>query len=165
MEAPKNTSENTKTPSCPSTSSWAYVEFSATSLQNLKVLTTQASGPRSSLVSIDDILTAFIWKIVFRARLSRLKPETKWLGLPMTYPGLVVNMAYNTDSLKSLDREKLGVIASQLRRKLDPKTSDLAYNTCALATLLSRCPDNTKVPIPAPVDNSSGKLVGKGQPL
>ncbi|CAI4045563.1 hypothetical protein SKDZ_12G0020 [Saccharomyces kudriavzevii ZP591] len=166
----KNTSVSTKVPPSPSKSSWGYVEFSAISLQNLKALAAQTVSPYSSFVSTDDIVTAFIWKLVSRARLSRMEPETrstlgravdvrKRLGLPMTYPGLLVNMTYNTYSLESMDQEPLGALASQLRRKLDPKVFDLVYNTCVLATLLSRCSDTTKVPIPAPVDTSSGIML------
>lgn len=170
VETSRNTSGEEKEQSCSSNSTWAYVEFSAISLQNLRILAMQTCTSGTKFVSTDDIVTAFIWKSVSRARLSRLKPETKStlgravdvrkrLGLPETYPGLLVNMTFNTGSLKSLDHKSLGVLASQIRRKLDPKVFDLAYNTCALATLLSRCPDKTKVSIPQPIDTLSGIMV------
>ncbi|EJT41718.1 AYT1-like protein [Saccharomyces kudriavzevii IFO 1802] len=118
VQTSKNTSVSTKVPPSPSKSSWGHVEFSAISLQNLKALAAQTVSPYSSFVSTDDIVTAFIWKLISRARLSRMEPETrstlgravdvrKRLGLPMTYPGLLVNMTYTTYSLESIDQEPL----------------------------------------------------------
>ena len=138
VETSRNISGEEKKQSCSSNSTWAYVEFSAISLQNLKILAMQTCTSGT---------------------LGRAVDVRKRLGLPATYPGLLVNMTFNTDSLKSLDHKSLGVLASQIRRKLDPKVFDLAYNTCALATLLSRCPDKTKVSIPQPIDTLSGIMV------
>lgn len=72
------------------------------------------------------------------------------------YPGALSNMTYNKSSLQKLNHEHLGIIASQLRRELDPKVRDMAYDTRALATFLNRCVDKSKISITAAVDISSG---------
>ena len=68
-------------------------------------------------------------------------------------------MAYNKDTLQNLADRPLGAIASQLRRKLDPKVVDLAYNTRALATFQAQSADKTKTSATACVDSSSGIML------
>ncbi|KAA8642061.1 hypothetical protein EYZ11_011505 [Aspergillus tanneri] len=169
--SPKSTSNNTTLlEEAPSISSWRYVEFAAASLQALKSLATQTKDPHCGFISTDDALCAFIWKCTSRARESRLEPGTlstfaraldarQCLGIPSTYPGTLSNMAYSKSALQDLSQEPLGIIASQLRRQLDPKVRDLAYDTRALATFLNRCADKSKILITAAVDISSGMLL------
>lgn len=127
----------------------------------------ETKDPQCGFISTDDALCAFIWKCISRARECRLEPgkfstfaraldARQGLGVPSTYPGALSNMAYNKSSLQSLIHAPLGIIASQLRRELDPKVRDLAYDTRALATFLSRCVDKSKILITAAVDISSG---------
>lgn len=159
---PKTTPSETP-PAC----SWHYIEFSASSSQLLKSQATQTKDPQSDFISTDDAICAFIWKCVSRARESRLDPMVpstfaraldarQSLGLPRTYPGALSNMAYSKSTLQDLNKETLGVIASKLRRQLEPKVRDLAYDTRALATFLDRCVDKSKILITAAVDISSG---------
>ncbi|PYI01165.1 hypothetical protein BO78DRAFT_328278 [Aspergillus sclerotiicarbonarius CBS 121057] len=166
----KPKSQNTGGNPPPPQSTWGYVAFSAASLNTLKTLATQTKNPQSGFISTDDTISAFIWKCTSRARAFRLTPGTvstfaraidarQCLGVPSTYPGALSNMTYNTYSLQNLDEEPLGVIASQLRRQLDPKVRDLAYDTRALATFLSRCADKSKVLITASVDAASGIML------
>ena len=63
-------------------------------------------------------------------------------------------MTYNTSTLQKLVDEPLGAVASQLRSVLDPKTSNLAYNTSALATCLNRAPDKNIFSVTATLDLS-----------
>jgi hypothetical protein len=70
------------------------------------------------------------------------------------YPGAVQNMTYHTSSLQKLINEPLGIIASQLRSAVDPKTSTLGHDTQALATILSRSADKNIVSITASLDLS-----------
>lgn len=164
---PKPINDDTTPTEVPSICSWRYVEFSAASLQALKFLAMETKDPQCGFISTDDALCAFIWKCISRARECRLEPgklstfaraldARQGLGVPSTYPGALSNMAYNKSSLQSLIHEPLGIIASQLRRELDPKVRDLAYDTRALATFLSRCVDKSKILITAAVDISSG---------
>ncbi|TIC33557.1 hypothetical protein E3Q09_03428 [Wallemia mellicola] len=150
-----------------SISSWRYVEFSAASLQTLKDLAGETKEPHCGFISTDDVLCAFIWKCTCRAREPRLEPGKlstfaravdgrHCLGVPSMYPGALSNMTYNKSSLQKLNHEHLGIIASQLRRELDPKVRDMAYDTRALATFLNRCVDKSKISITAAVDISSG---------
>ncbi|KAJ6024292.1 Transferase [Penicillium herquei] len=157
-------------PSAPATSApstWAYVTFSATALESLKIEATKTITLPSGFVSTDDALCAFIWKCVSHARITRLAPNTKSsfaravdirqrMGLPISYPGMFQNMTYQHDTLQSLAEEPLGVIASELRRQLDPKVRDLVYNARSLATYLTRTPDKSKVSFTACVDIPSG---------
>ena len=64
-------------------------------------------------------------------------------------------MTYNKSTLQKLVEEPLGSLASQLRSAVDPKTSNLAYNTRALATCLDRAPDKNIFSITATLDLST----------
>lgn len=145
--------------------SWAYFTFRSASLTALKSLATKSIAPPATYVSTDDALSAFIWQSVVRARLSRLNPRAestfaravdvrRYLRVPQTYPGFMQNMTYHTYTLERLVEEPLGAVASQLRRAVDPKTSNLAYNTRALATVLDRAPDNHAISLTAGADMS-----------
>lgn len=149
--------------SAPSRCTWTYFTFSTSSLRALKALAT--SSISSGYISTDDALSAFIWQSIIRARRPRLSPTIKptfaravdprrFLGIPQTYPGLVQNMTYNTATLQKLVEEPLGAVASDLRSALNPQTSNLGYNTRALATILSRNPDKNTVSVTASLDLS-----------
>ncbi|KAJ5930022.1 hypothetical protein N7466_005515 [Penicillium verhagenii] len=146
---------------------WAYVNFSPGALQTLKSSATNSRTVPSGFVSTDDTVCAFMWKCVSRARVQRLDSTTKStfaravdvrerLGVPTTYPGMLQSMAYNSSTLQDLVEQPLGAIASEFRRQLDPKVRDLAYNTRALATYLTRSPDKTKVSFLASVELLTG---------
>ncbi|KAL1968670.1 hypothetical protein VTN77DRAFT_1496 [Rasamsonia byssochlamydoides] len=144
---------------------WAYFTFHPTSLTALKSLATKTITLPSGYISTDDALSAFIWQSVIRARLPRLNPTAEstlaravnvrhYLDISQTYPGLVQNMTYHTYTLQKLVEEPLGGVASQLRSALDPKTSNLGYNTRALATFLNRTPDKNIISFTATLDLS-----------
>lgn len=150
------------TPKC----TWAYFTFPPASLRALKSLATETITLPSGYISTDDALSAFIWQSVIRARLPRLNPTAestfaravdvrRYLDIPLTYPGLVQNMTYHTYTLQKLVEEPLGGVASQLRSVLDPKTSNLGYNTRALATFLNRTPDKNVISFTATLDLSA----------
>jgi len=133
----------------PPNCTWAYFIFSPTSLTVLKLFATKTIMLSSGYISTDDVLSAFIWQSVIRARLPRLNPTTestlaravdsrRYMNIPQTYTGLVQNMAYHTYQLQELVEEPLGRVASQFRWAVDPKTSDIGYRTRALATFLNR---------------------------
>ncbi|EAW07659.1 putative trichothecene 3-O-acetyltransferase [Aspergillus clavatus NRRL 1] len=143
----------------PPQSTWAYVTFSPASLAELKSLATKTLT--SGFVSTDDVLSAFVWQAITRARLPRLDPGAEstfgravnvrsYLGVPETYPGLFQDMTFSTRTLQQLVNEPLGSIASQLRSSLDPKT--LVYHVRALATIFSRTPDKSVFSFGASID-------------
>jgi hypothetical protein len=134
----------------PPQSKWAYFDFSHHSLTALKSLA--ASSLSSGFVSTDDVLTAFIYRSILRARLPRLDPSKtatlaravdvrRFLDVPNTYPGIIQNMTYHTNTIQDLLSLPLGIVASQLRLALDLETSTLAHHTRALATALTRSKD------------------------
>jgi hypothetical protein len=144
---------------------WAYFNFPAASLRNLKTLAMKSVTDPSSYVSTDDVLSAFIWQGVSRARLPRLESyqETtfaravdprRYLDIPTTYPGLVQNMTYTVYKLEELTKQPVGVIASELRRAVDPKTSNLAYATRALTTWFLRAEEKSEINVTATLDLS-----------
>ncbi|EXJ66750.1 uncharacterized protein A1O5_09945 [Cladophialophora psammophila CBS 110553] len=146
--------------------SWIYFDFSAASLARLKSQAMQFITSQSGYVSTDDVLSAFIWLCVARARLPRLEAnrETtlaraidprRYLGIPATYPGLVQNMTYSTYTFERLLNAPLGHIASKLREAIDPATSNLAYATRALATRLHRSPEDNSINVTATLDLSA----------
>lgn len=140
----KPTQPQSQPPKC----TWAYFLFPATSLAALKSLAMNAVTP-GSFVSTDDVLSAFTWQSITRARLPRLGTPSalsstlsrnvdvrRYLSIPSTYPGLVSNATTHTSVIDTLIKEPLGRIASQLRSALDPES--LSHKTRALATLISR---------------------------
>ena len=148
----------------PPNCTWAYFIFSPTSLILLKSFATK-SIMLSSGYTTDDVLTAFIWQSIIRARLPRLNPTAdstlaravdsrRYLNIPQTYTGVVHTMAYHTYQLQELADEPLGRIASQLRSAVDPKTSDIGYRTRALATLLNRSPVKNVISVRATLDST-----------
>lgn len=121
---------------------WAYFIFSATALADLKLLAIESV--HTGYVSTDDVLSAFIWQAVTRARLHRLTHPMEalstfsrqvdarsHLNLPATYPGVVVQKTSNSVTVEELLNEPLGVVASQLRSSL---TQDLGYKARLAAT-------------------------------
>ncbi|MCJ1246356.1 hypothetical protein MMC30_003563 [Trapelia coarctata] len=153
------------TPPPPPKCTWTYFTFNPTSLTALKSLATKTITLPSGYISTDDALSAFIWQSVIRARLPRLNPTAEstfaravnvrhYLGISQTYPGVIQNMTYHTYTLQKLVEEPLGGVASQLRLALDPKTSNLGYNTRALATFLNRTPDKSFISFTATLDLS-----------
>lgn len=162
--SPQSTSSGTSNPIPNPT--WAYFAFSLASLTALKLLATKTITVSSGFISTDDALSAFIWQSVIRARLPRLDPNSeatfaravdprRYLGIPLTYPGIVQNMAYSTSTVQKLVVEPLGGVASQLRSAVDPETSDLGYRTRALATALHRAADKNTISVAATLDLSS----------
>lgn len=145
---PKEGSTSYSQPEC----LWAYFSFSNESLTQLKSLA--ASTITSRYVSTDDTISAFIWQLVARARLLRLPPNTqttfaraidarRFVGVSKTYLGLLNNMTYHKHSLEYVSQASLGTIASELRRAVDPMTSQLEYNTRAYATAFTQSEDKS----------------------
>lgn len=135
-----------------SISTWVYYAFPPASLVSLKSVAMETVP--AGYVSTDDAVSALIWQSVVRARLARLDPESEstlaraidirpFLGIPETYPGLIQNMTYHTNTLRKLVEEPLGVVAARLRSALDPETSNLGHLSRALATYLTRTPDKS----------------------
>jgi len=155
------TSEGQKNaPAC----SWACFSFSKTSLQNLKSTAVQ-TAPRN-FISTDDALSALIWKSITSARLARLSSSTpsifaravdvrRLLSISPMHPGFVQNMTYNTFTFQELVSMPLGILASHLRAKIDPKTSTLSHDTRALATLLARSEDKSGISLAASIKRTS----------
>lgn len=146
--------------------SWAYFSFSKSSLQTLKSTATQTCPPGPAFISTDDALSAFIWKSITSIRLARLSATTpstfaravdvrQMLGIPTMHPGFVQNMTYNTFTFGELLEMPLGVLASHLRSKIDPKSSTLVHDTRALATLLTRSKDRSCVSFAASLKSTS----------
>ncbi|MCJ1359985.1 MAG: hypothetical protein MMC33_009988 [Icmadophila ericetorum] len=164
---PDPVSTNTDGASVPpfslSISTWAYFTFSPVSLAALKSFAIKTLTLSSGYISTDDTLSAFIWQSVIRARLHRSEPSDKttftravdqrrYLGISPTYLGALQNMTYNTYTLQKLVDEPLGAIASQLRLAVDPKTSNLSYQTRAMATAMARAPDKDAISVTATTD-------------
>lgn len=153
-------STTTTTNEPPTPASWRYVDFSAASVAALKSEAAKTKDSNIKFISTDDAISAFIWKCVSQAREHRLAPNTtsnfvrsldarQCLGLPDTYPGTLTNMSYNRLDLQDLHQRSLGSIASVLRNDLDPTVRDLAHDTRALVTCMSRSFDKSKFSIAA----------------
>ncbi|TDL22073.1 hypothetical protein BD410DRAFT_789156 [Rickenella mellea] len=168
---PGDTIDGSTTPSHPPPRcTWTYFTFNPASLTALKSHATKSLPLSSGYVSTDDALSAFIWQSIMRARLPRLDSTAeatftravdvrRYLDIPATYPGMVQNLRYHTYTVQKLVEEPLGRVASQLRSAVDHKTSHLAYDTRALATLLDRTPDKTGISLTATLDLSTDVML------
>lgn len=141
-------SHSTPQPEC----TWAYFGFDSDALTRMKAEANETIT--TDYISTDDTITAFIWKLVSRARCARLPPDSqsnlaravdarRFVGVSKTYLGLLDNMTYHTFSLEKLVSMSLGEIASDLRRAVDPKTSQLEYNTRSYATAFVQAQDKS----------------------
>jgi hypothetical protein len=141
-------------PSVPPKCSWVYFTFSASSLAKLKALT--MGTVTEGYITTDDALTALIWQATMRARrpryestveatIARAVDVRRFMGVSSTYAGILQNMTYHTYKLQALLEEPVGGLASNLRAPLNPKTSKLAYNTRALATVMARSKDTSSI--------------------
>lgn len=132
---------------------WTYLGFTATSLSSLKRLASQALAADVPFVSTDDVLSAFIWQSITRARHPRLdSPQSTpttlsrnvdvrhHFDLPPTYPGLLTTATSHTYSVDDLiNQASLGAIASHLRAALDP--GSLRHSAEAQAAAIARNKD------------------------
>lgn len=159
---------NPPAPAPPQNYSWTYFSFDEAALKAIKSLATMTL--KTGFVSTDDALSAFVWQSVVRVRLPRLGPSAQstfaravnvrsHLSVSQSYPGLLQSMVNSTYTAQELVDDTLGGVASKLRSELDPKTSDLAYKTRALAMFLNRSPDKTVISLTALVDLSTGIML------
>lgn len=132
---------------------WAYLGFSAASLSSLKKLASQSLTADVTFVSTDDVLSAFIWQSISRARHPRMDSPRSTLttltrnvdvrrhfDLPPTYPGLMTTATSHTCPVDDLVNQKsLGVVASGLRAALSPDS--LRHNAVVQATGIARNKD------------------------
>ncbi|KAA8906626.1 hypothetical protein TRICI_005126 [Trichomonascus ciferrii] len=125
---------------------WRTFIFNRKSLEQIKALANDTLPSSTEFISTDDAVSALIWQAVTRARLPRLDPEEEticgracdvrsYLNVSKCYPGVLQNMVYSIFTFKQLVSSSLGVIASDLRSKLNP--SAVARNTQAIATHLA----------------------------
>lgn len=108
---------------------WAYFNFAASALSELKKLTTSTLPDSSSFVSTDDCICALLWQSLARVRLHRLNSAMhlrflrqvdvrKYMEIPETYPGCMVTSVSRSLSLGEVTSESLGSVASLLRELL-----------------------------------------------
>lgn len=151
QEAGAHAKSRESQPSAPSHALvWAYLDFPAASLTSLKKLTSQTLAVDTAFVSTDDVLSAFIWQSITRARRPRLDsprstPTTltrnvdvrPHFDLPPTYPGMMTTATSHTYPVDDLINQKsLGVVASGLRAALNRGL--LRNNAIGQATAIAR---------------------------
>lgn len=129
---------------------WAYLEFPAASLASLKTLASQNLTADAAFISTDDVLSAFIWQSITRARQPRLdSPQSTpttltrnvdvrhHFDLPPTYPGLMTTATWHFSSVDDLVHQRsLGAVASDLRAALNP--DNLKYHAQLQARTISQ---------------------------
>jgi hypothetical protein len=149
-----DSSEAATPAAAPPQCSWVYFNFRSSSLEQLKRSAT-AELPKdiATFVSTDDVLSAFIFRSIIRARASRLSADTtvtlaravdarRYLDARADYPGILQNMTYTSCQLSKLTDTPVGHIAALMRRDVDPITSDIGRRTRSLATFISQAPGN-----------------------
>lgn len=149
----------------PPATHWAYFNFPADALCELKAEATKSKDSSVSYVTTDDALSALIWQSTCRARNTRMPSDWSstlgravdgrtFVGMSSKHPGCVTNMAYHDSTFDELGQQSLGQTAGVLRKAVDPKTSRLSETTRAYATLLSRAEDKSTVSVTAQLDLS-----------
>ncbi|KAF7559184.1 hypothetical protein G7046_g4979 [Stylonectria norvegica] len=168
MVKPSPSAPDSSSPPSPPPSRWANFSFSASSLAELKASALENLDPSVEFISTDDVLNAFIWQSVNRARLPRLGAASSskfvravnarpYFDVPTTYPGMLVCMAYSSSTVGELQALPLGRAASRLRLGLDP--GKLRYQMQAVATLFDRNQDKTVFSPSAAVNATSDCLL------
>ena len=151
--------ERNPPPPDPSKGVWTYFTFDAPSLDALKSRATPDLPASTKYISTDDVLSAFVWQSVARARLPRVAdpPSTptlfgravdsrRFLNVSATYPGLLQTVSYHESTFAGVVVDRtLGGLAAELRAALDPKTSNVGYRTRALATVIDRRADKSGI--------------------
>lgn len=133
---------------------WAYFSFDARSLHDLKVEAEKTKDESTPFISTDDAVSAFIWKSTTKARIPRLhaSDNTKFcravdvrsaVGVPKSYPGLLQIMTYHSGRVQCIADAPLGVIAADLRSKLDP--DELRRRTREFATSIAKTIDRASI--------------------
>lgn len=114
---------------------WEYFDFSAASLASLKEVASPELTSEVTFVSTDDVLSAFIWQSLTRARHPRLDhpratPTTlsrnvdvrRYFDLPSTYPGLMTAAIWPMLFVDDIvNHRSVGAVASDLRAALRPE--------------------------------------------
>ncbi|KAG8163171.1 hypothetical protein KVR01_007649 [Diaporthe batatas] len=133
---------------------WAYLEFPAASLANLKQLGSETLNTSdATFVSTDDVLTALTWQLMTRARqpglnsqqstkttLTRNVDIRSHFGLPSTYPGLMTTSTIHEHTVDDVEHKPLGAVASSLRAALRPAL--LRESAKAQASIIARCKES-----------------------
>ncbi|KAK4146872.1 uncharacterized protein C8A04DRAFT_9569 [Dichotomopilus funicola] len=153
---------------------WASFSFSGQSLAALKAAALETATSKN--ISTDDTLTAFIFQSITRSRSSRLlrsqNPGTtthctlgravdarRYLNIPATYPGVLSNMVYHSQSVQETISMPLGVLASELRREVDPAASQIGLYTRALAARIRQSPSKGSISPTAAFSSSRGIII------
>lgn len=146
---------------------WSSFRIPRASITELKKVANAARN--SEYISTDDVLAAFMWQAVTRARLQRFDANSattnmrslnvrKVLGLPANMPGCLQNSIYTTLTMGQVANLPLGAVASHLRNTITNPSPSVEYTVRALATALSRLEDKTKLATSAKLDNSKDVL-------
>lgn len=157
----------TEAPEPPAKATWASFLFSPSSLSSLKSIASSTLPSDCAFISTDDALSALIYRHVARSRLPRLPHTTtsKYTravdvrpyipSIPPTYPGMAQSLVHFSQSIGSLAEESLSSLAAKVRAAVDPKTSNVAYVTRAMATVLARAEDKNIVGFTGPINPTS----------
>ncbi|PPQ94381.1 hypothetical protein CVT25_002440 [Psilocybe cyanescens] len=94
----------------PPNCTWAYFSFSAASLAALKNLAVPTLPSSTDFISTDDVLTAFIWQHITRARLPRL-----------SLPADSTNSESTQHNRETSTRTSTSTRRSTLARAIDPR--------------------------------------------
>ena len=150
---------------------WTIFTFSAASLRSLRQAATLNVTDPPGYVSTDDVLTVFLWQSITRICQVRLDHGTDvslcravdvrryFDGIHLQYPGMMQNCVYHTHIIENLLHLSPGGVASELRRAINPETSDIKYKTRALATYLERYTDKRGVSFAGSLDLTKDVMI------
>ena len=149
---------------------WRHFNITAQACSKLKALASKSLPLGTPYISSDDAISAFMWQSISRVRGSNIdKSEQvhfaravdlrRYLGISPNHPGFVQSMTYHSFSADEVVNAPLGTLASDLRKAVDPKTSDLEHHGRSFATLISRTPDKTRTSYLAGFDMSKDVML------
>ncbi|KAI4196418.1 MAG: hypothetical protein LQ350_006563 [Teloschistes chrysophthalmus] len=148
--APKEKKESKNSP--PST--WSYFAVSASNLERLKF---EGSLNSTSYISTNDVLTAFVWRVMTRARFPNLPPDPAKASLLLratngrrildppvsnSYLGNIITCSRNRFPVKTLFEAPLSDIVQAVRKETNRVTDN---HIRSFATLIEKKPDRSKI--------------------
>lgn len=166
---PPSPSTNDSPSSPPPICTWAHLLFPATSLSKLKKLAIAELRQEGTYISTDDVITAFVYQAITRARLPRLGTHTTStlaravdlrprLPLPDWYIGMAQSMVYSHFTIHEATDWSLGKAAAHLRSALLPKEK-VAHSARILANRIARTQDRSDISFTADLDPGTDVMV------
>ncbi|KAL8692495.1 MAG: hypothetical protein Q9218_002498 [Villophora microphyllina] len=138
-------------------STWAYFRISGTNLKTLKTQGSRNLSPSVPYITTNDVLTAYVWRAITRARFPSLPPDPTKASLLLravngrrildppissSYLGNIVTCACNKIPIKTLTESLFSDLTQAIRKETNSITDQ---HVRSFATLIREEPDRNKI--------------------